>query len=95
MRWIFQRSQEQAKRYNNAQEQASREYFYKEVSRARKEWEQARFAFENAVGKDEVDVAIYTLEAAERKYQIQLREAKQANVEWDAFKHGSYFNPSE
>jgi len=44
------------------------------------------------VGQDNIDVAIYTLEAAERRYQIELKRAKQANVRWDAFQYGSYFD---
>ncbi|WP_435925649.1 DUF2508 family protein [Paenibacillus sp. DYY-L-2] len=66
-------------------------YLYEEVTKARKEWERACWAFQEALGEDEVDVAIYTLEAAERRYQIQLKLAKQAKVEWNAFVHGSYF----
>lgn len=64
---------------------------YEEVVNALKEWERASIAFQEAVGHDEVDVAIYTLEAAERRYQIQLKAAKQAKVDWDAFRNGSYF----
>lgn len=67
---------------------------YAEVINALKEWERARIAFQEAVGHDEVDVAIYTLEAAERRYQIQLKAAKQAQVDWDAFRNGSYFGES-
>nr|WP_308531413.1 DUF2508 family protein [uncultured Paenibacillus sp.] len=67
---------------------------YAEVVNALKEWERARIAFQEAVGHDEVDVAIYTLEAAERRYQIQLKAAKQAQVDWDAFRNGSYFGES-
>ncbi|MOA19059.1 hypothetical protein D3C78_1394120 [compost metagenome] len=62
--------------------------------RAKREWQQACWAFEEAVGDAEVDVAIYLLEAAERKYQIKLKEAKQAKVDWDVFKQGAYFETS-
>lgn len=67
---------------------------YMEVIKALREWERASVAFQEAVGHDEVDVAIYTLEAAERRYQIQLKAAKQAQVDWDAFRNGSYFGES-
>ncbi|WP_247681996.1 DUF2508 family protein [Paenibacillus sp. Marseille-P2973] len=73
------------------QEQEYKEYLYKEICRARAEWERASWAFQEALGDDEVDVAIYLLEAAERRYQIQLKMAKQAKVEWDVFKYGPYF----
>lgn len=63
----------------------------KEVAKAHKEWEQAYIAFQEAAGMDEVDVAIYTLEAAERRYQILLKAAKQANVDWNAFRNGTFW----
>ncbi|MBU5674249.1 YaaL family protein [Paenibacillus sp. MSJ-6] len=65
-------------------------HLYDEVMKARAEWELASHAFQYALGKDEVDVAIYTLEAAERKYQIKLKQAKQANVHWEPFGYGDY-----
>jgi hypothetical protein len=74
------------------QEEAYKSMLYHEINRARKEWELAYMTFQEAVGQDNVDVAIYMLEAAERKYQIQLKQAKQANIKWDAFQYGSYFD---
>ena len=73
------------------QEEEYKRMLYHEVNKARKEWERAYMAFQEAVGQDNIDVAIYTLEAAERRYQIELKRAKQANVRWDAFQYGSYF----
>ncbi|MHA0858427.1 hypothetical protein [Paenibacillus sp. CMAA1364] len=43
--------------------------------------EEARLYFESALGKDQVDYAIYMLEAAEIKYQIHLRKAKDAGID--------------
>lgn len=91
IQWILNRKQGQKGRQKLNQEYEYKELLYRDVMRAKREWEQARWAFEEAVGNDEVDVAIYLLEAAERKYQIKLKEAKQAEVEWDIFKHGVYF----
>ncbi|GIP50893.1 hypothetical protein D3C76_245090 [compost metagenome] len=81
-------------RLNQARGNEAMDYkreLYAEVINALREWERARIAFQEAVGHDEVDVAIYTLEAAERRYQIQLKAAKQAQVDWDAFRNGSYY----
>ncbi|WP_138496352.1 DUF2508 family protein [Paenibacillus pinistramenti] len=64
------------------QEQQERERVYHEVLKAHKEWQRAQLAFQSALGKDEVDVAIYTLEAAERRYQIQLKEAKKLKLNY-------------
>ncbi|MNP55299.1 hypothetical protein D3C76_1499310 [compost metagenome] len=36
--------------------------------------------FEEALGEDEVDYAIYMLEAAERKYQMHLKKAKKYGI---------------
>ncbi|GJM77078.1 hypothetical protein HMSSN036_92940 [Paenibacillus macerans] len=69
----------------------NKQQIYMEVVKAHKEWERAYTAFQEAIGTDEVDVAIYTLEAAERRYQIQLRAAKQANVDWNVFRNGSFW----
>ncbi len=47
-----------------------------EVRKAQSEWERACLMFDEARGQDQIDYAIYILEAAERKYQIHLRHAK-------------------
>ncbi|WP_068778098.1 DUF2508 family protein [Paenibacillus sp. GM2] len=73
------------------QEEEVKRMLYQEVNKARKEWEWAYMVFQEAVGQDNIDVAIYTLEAAERRYQIELKKAKQANVRWNAFQYSSYF----
>jgi len=52
------------------------EQIYSDVQKAKHEWERAMRQFEDALGEDEIDYAIYVLEAAERKYQIHLKRAK-------------------
>lgn len=47
-----------------------------EVRKAQSEWERAHLMFDEALGQDQIDYAIYILEAAERKYQIHLKHAK-------------------
>lgn len=47
-----------------------------EVRKAQSEWETAHLMFDEALGQDQIDYAIYILEAAERKYQIHLKHAK-------------------
>jgi len=47
-----------------------------EVRKAQSEWEVAHLMFNEALGQDQIDYAIYMLEAAERKYQIHLKRAK-------------------
>ncbi|THF81769.1 DUF2508 family protein [Cohnella fermenti] len=48
-----------------------------EIRQARKEREVAQCLFENAMEFERIDHAIYTLEAAEKRLDILLREAKQ------------------
>ena len=47
-----------------------------EVRKAQSEGETAHLMFDEALGQDQIDYAIYILEAAERKYQIHLKHAK-------------------
>lgn len=54
---------------------------YLEVIQARARWEEARMYFEEASGTDEVDYAIYMLEAAEIKYQMYLKQAKKIGLD--------------
>lgn len=49
---------------------------YMRVTKAQAEWERARLMFDEALGQDQIDYAIFILEAAERSYQIQLKAAK-------------------
>jgi hypothetical protein len=53
---------------------------YSDIQKAKAEWERAVRQFEEALGEDEIDYAIYVLEAAERKYQIHLKRAKRVGV---------------
>lgn len=50
------------------------------VELARREWEQAKNLFEEAKEPDLVDHAIYSMEAAERKYMYLLKRAKEEKV---------------
>ncbi|NLC11971.1 MAG: DUF2508 family protein, partial [Firmicutes bacterium] len=58
------------------QEKAEREAFYKIVQDARQDWENAHSFFNSVSDPDLVDQAIYTMEAAEKKYQYLLKQAR-------------------
>lgn len=64
------------------QELSERQRLYDEVTKARMEWELAYQAFQAAKEADEVDIAIYTLEAAERRYQMCLKAVKAVYPNW-------------
>ncbi|MBO2946086.1 DUF2508 family protein [Paenibacillus sp. F411] len=53
---------------------------YLDVRHSQLEWERAHLLFQEAAGQDQIDYAIYMLEAAERKYQINLKQAKELNM---------------
>lgn len=48
-----------------------------EIRQSQLEWRNAQHRLEWVVGRDEVDCAIYDLVAAEKKYEMLLRLAKQ------------------
>lgn len=58
-----------------------KEELYHDLEQAYTEWEMARYRMEWAVGSDEVDCAIYELVAAEKKYDLVLKKAKQ--LKWE------------
>ncbi len=64
------------KRGLNAVESIERKRLIEDVRKAEQEWNLAEWRFQNAVGDDHVDYAIYCLEAAEKKLDMILRKAK-------------------
>jgi len=53
---------------------------FEEILQSKARWEEAYMYFEEALGEDQVDYAIYMLEAAERKYQMHLKQAKKLGI---------------
>lgn len=47
-----------------------------DIRKAEQEWNFAEWRFHHALGDDHVDYAIYCLEAAEKKLDMLLRQAK-------------------
>ncbi|MFD2329304.1 DUF2508 domain-containing protein [Cohnella sp. GCM10020058] len=63
------------------QRKSERERLVDEVHLAEAEWRQACVRFDDALGADQVDYAIYLLEAAEQKLDMTLRRAR---MHWHA-----------
>jgi hypothetical protein len=57
-------------------EKSERQRLVEDVRLAEREWRLAEWRFQDALGSDHVDYAIYCLEAAERKLDMLLRKAK-------------------
>ncbi|CAI6087472.1 hypothetical protein COHCIP112018_05545 [Cohnella sp. JJ-181] len=55
---------------------SERDRLVDEVRLAEAEWRQACVRFDDALGADQVDYAIYLLEAAEQKLDMTLRRAR-------------------
>ncbi|MCQ6563936.1 YaaL family protein [Paenibacillus mendelii] len=61
---------------------------YAEIKAAKQEWDNAVRYFEYALGKDQIDYAIFAIEAAEKRYEMLLRKAKAMNVKWPEWYQG-------
>ncbi|MNE72182.1 hypothetical protein D3C80_1681010 [compost metagenome] len=57
----------------------------KEIKEALNEWENANRYFNYAVGKDQIDYAIYAIISAEKRYEMLIRKAKQIKGSWPAW----------
>lgn len=71
------------------QEQTEREELIRELEQAKADWNNARNKLDHVVDKDQIDYVIYLLEAAEKRYNMLLKKAKQKNIlismdEWKA-----------
>ncbi|MDQ8737582.1 DUF2508 family protein [Paenibacillus sp. LHD-38] len=56
-----------------------------EIADAHRDWENANRFFNTAVGKDQIDYAIYYLITAEKRYEMLLRMAKRTSDNWPAW----------
>lgn len=70
---------ESGKREKNRE--AEREQLERELWKAHREWELAQKRFDHALGDDEVDYAVFLLEAAEKRYDMLLRKLKSVYAE--------------
>jgi hypothetical protein len=57
-----------------------------EVYEAHREWENAIRYFDYAIGKDQIDYAIYCIITAEKRYEMLLRLAKRTSDKWPAWR---------
>ncbi|WP_127588505.1 DUF2508 family protein [Paenibacillus koleovorans] len=51
-----------------------------DVQQALEEWKHAQRRLDYAESRDEIDYAIFALEAAEKRYEMLLRQAKHMNL---------------
>ncbi|RAV12535.1 DUF2508 domain-containing protein [Paenibacillus contaminans] len=63
------------------QEEEDKQLLVKEIRKAHLEWLAAQMRLDWVLEHDEIDYAVYAMEAAEKKYEMLLRQAKKLN--WD------------
>ncbi|MCD9022380.1 DUF2508 family protein [Cohnella silvisoli] len=68
--------QRNKKRVLNEVESIERRRLIEDIRNAEQEWNLAEWRFHHALGEDHVDYAIYCLEAAEKRLDMLLRNAK-------------------
>lgn len=59
-----------------------------EIAEAHRDWVNAHYHFEQAEGSDQIDYAVYAIEAAQKRYEMLLRQAKRINANAPAWKKG-------
>ncbi|WP_245948028.1 DUF2508 family protein [Paenibacillus sambharensis] len=79
---LLGRSYSAADRAVEADARISLNKLMEEIREAHRDWENARRHFEYASGKDQIDYAIFAIEAAEKRYEMLLRHAKNLQVDW-------------
>ncbi|NMI07721.1 DUF2508 family protein [Paenibacillus sp. SZ31] len=77
---MWRNARNSVEKHNRMLKELEANQIYADIQTAKQEWERAMRQFEDAQGQDEIDYAIYVLEAAERKYQIHLKRAKRARA---------------
>ncbi|WP_348624049.1 DUF2508 family protein [Paenibacillus peoriae] len=78
---MWERMKQNFRRKENGKSEAEyRQELFAQIRASHAEWLRAHRLFHEATGKDEIDYAIFVLEAAERKYQIHLKSAKRQGL---------------
>ncbi|MNH93764.1 hypothetical protein D3C73_463720 [compost metagenome] len=76
--WIFNRNEaEQAAKNELLRD---KQLLIQEIRQAHLNWVSAQSQFEVALDKDQVDYAIFTLEATEKRYEMLLKQAKKLKI---------------
>ncbi|MCR8658921.1 hypothetical protein [Paenibacillus endoradicis] len=57
-----------------------------EIKDSLSQWRSAERHFQYACGHDEVELAIYSLMAAEQKYRMLLNKARKIDIDWSKVK---------
>ncbi len=70
---------------NNFTQKPAKEDGWKLIEEAKKDWKDAREYFNTVTEPDLIDHAIYTLEAAEKRYVYLLKKAREERIFQEKF----------
>lgn len=70
---------------NKFSQKAAQEKDWKLIEEAKKDWKDAREYFNTVTEPDLIDHAIYTLEAAEKRYVYLLKKAREERIFQEKF----------
>ncbi|MGN7458071.1 YaaL family protein [Paenibacillus pasadenensis] len=59
-----------------------------EIREAHRDWVNAQYHFEQATGQDQIDYAVFAIEAAQKRYEMLLRQAKRIGAVSPAWMKG-------
>ncbi|SEO85141.1 DUF2508 family protein [Paenibacillus sp. OV219] len=85
--WLRSKKQAAALKLKKTEVQEQIELFA-EIKTAKQEWDNAQRYFEYALGKDQIDYAVFAMAAAEKRYEMLIRKAKRMPVKWSNLKGG-------
>lgn len=88
MKWMKWFQSNKSKAEVKKESQAELHQLFAEIQAAKQEWDNAVRYFEYAMGKDQIDYAIFAIEAAEKRYEMLLRKAKSMQVAWPKWHQG-------
>jgi hypothetical protein len=80
MDWLFFWNKKQTNRNNQTANTAEGEELIEQIEKAKNEWIHTRLSFDWADHPEAIDYAVYSIEAAERRYMFLLNEAKKLGI---------------
>ncbi|WP_051217428.1 DUF2508 family protein [Paenibacillus assamensis] len=91
VRKVFKRHADSKMKANHSKEaelesELEHQRLIEELDDAFMEWRQAQVRFDHALGMDETDYAIITMEASEKRLAMLLKRAKQNNLRTNAYR---------
>jgi hypothetical protein len=80
MNWIKRKRESEVQNEKKRQLEEDRQLLLREIREAHLNWSLAHHHLNEVVEKDEIDYAIFALEAAEKRYSMLLKQAKRLRI---------------